>query len=108
MRNIFVLTKGDNAIYNIETGIEISVQQIFDSLKAILAKDAKRNGLSFLNTIYGEEHVGETQYICLDTTKAKRESGWIPKIDFYHGLEYTMEYSQKLVNSVMSQHFVVG
>jgi UDP-glucose 4-epimerase len=92
--NIFALTKGDNAIYNIGTGIEISVQQIFDSLKVILAKDAKYHGLSSLEPIYGEERVGEIQHICLDATKAKRELGWIPKTDVYHGLEQTVEYYQ--------------
>jgi UDP-glucose 4-epimerase len=92
--NIFALTKGDNAIYNIGTGIEISVQQIFDSLKAILAKDALNHGLSSLEPIYGEERVGEIQHICLDATKAKCELGWIPKTDFHHGLEQTVEYYQ--------------
>lgn len=92
--NIFTLTKGDNAIYNIGTGIEISVQQIFDSLKATLAKDAKRHGLSSLEPVYGEERVGEIQHIYLDATKAKRELGWIPKTDFHYGLEQTVEYYQ--------------
>ncbi|MFQ6042393.1 MAG: GDP-mannose 4,6-dehydratase, partial [Candidatus Poribacteria bacterium] len=85
--NILALTKGDNAIYNIGTGIEISVQQIFDSLKNCL-------GASSLEPIYGEERVGEIQRICLDATKAKRELGWIPKTDFQRGLEQTIESYQ--------------
>ena len=86
--NIFALTKGDNTIYNIGTGIEISVQQIFDSLKAILNEYAKEQ------PIYGDERIGEIQRICIDATKAKRELEWIPKTRFYHGLKRTVEYYQ--------------
>ncbi|MBC8232616.1 NAD-dependent epimerase/dehydratase family protein [bacterium] len=86
--NIFALTKGDNTIYNIGTGIEISVQQIFDSLKAILNEGAKEQ------PIYGDERIGEIQRICLDATKAKRELEWIPKTRFHHGLKRTVEYYQ--------------
>jgi len=85
--NILALTKGDNVIYNIGTGIEISVQQIFDSLKNCI-------GASSLEPIYGDERVGEIQRICLDATKAKRELGWIPKTDFQWGLEQTIESYQ--------------
>jgi len=92
--NIFALTKGDNTVYNIGTGIEISVQQIFDSLKAILTKNPKHRDLTSLEPIYGEERIGEIQRISLDATKAKCELGWIPKTDFYHGLEQTVEYYQ--------------
>ena len=86
--NIFALTKGDNTIYNIGAGIEISVQQIFDSLKAILNEGAKEQ------PIYGDERIGEIQRICLDATKAKRELEWIPKTRFHHGLKRTVEYYQ--------------
>jgi len=86
--NIFALTKGDNTIYNIGAGIEISVQQIFNSLRAILNKDAKEQ------PIYGDERIGEIQRVCLNATKVKRELGWIPKTDFHHGLKRTVEYYQ--------------
>jgi len=92
--NIFALTKGDNTVYNIRTGIEISVQQIFDSLKVILTNNPKHRDLTSLEPIYGAERIGEIQRISLDATKAKRELGWIPKTDFYHGLEQTVEYYQ--------------
>ena len=84
--NILGLEKGDNAIYNIGTGIQISVQQIFDVLKTILNQEAREK------PIYGDERIGEIQHICLDATKAEKELGWIPKIDFHQGLEQTVEY----------------
>jgi UDP-glucose 4-epimerase len=92
--NILALTKGDDTIYNLGTGIEISVQQIFDSLKSILTKNVKYRNLSSLEPIYGEERLGEIQHICLDAKKANQELEWSPKIDFHSGLEQTIEYYQ--------------
>ena len=86
--NILALTKGDNGIYNIGTGIETSVQDIFDTLESILNTGLK--------PILGDERVGEIQRICLDATKANQELGWHPKTDFKSGLRKTVAYYQSM------------
>lgn len=86
--NLIAMTKEDGEIYNIGTGVETSVRQIFDSIEAILQTG--------LEPIYADERVGEIQSISLDATKAKEEIGWFPKHDFLSGLKKTIKYYQKV------------
>jgi len=82
--NFLALTKGDNQIYNLGTGMETSVKQIFDLIEAILQ--------TRLKPIYTDERLGEIQRISLDATKANEEIGWTPRYDFQSGLKKTVEY----------------
>lgn len=85
--NTIALTRGDGEIYNLGTGVETSVQQVFDSIEAILHTGLK--------PIYANERVGEIKRISLGATKAKKEIGWSPKYDFQSGLRKTIEYYKK-------------
>jgi UDP-glucose 4-epimerase len=70
--NKLALEKGDNDVFNLGTGIETSVNTIFNELKNILnySKDA----------VYGPPKTGEVLRSCLESSKAKQILGWIPEV----------------------------
>ncbi|MCC6446979.1 MAG: NAD-dependent epimerase/dehydratase family protein [Armatimonadetes bacterium] len=87
--NLLALERGEGGIYNLGTGVETSVQQIFDTLEAILK--------SGLKPIYAPARLGEIQRICLTNEKAGKELGWQPAHTFSQGLEKTVAfYKEKL------------
>jgi UDP-glucose 4-epimerase len=86
-----IATKGNhNGIYNIGTGIETSVQQIFDALKNAIGCD--------LEPIYAKERLGEIQRICLAADKAREELGWKPEDDIKSGFAKTVEFYRQQFN----------
>lgn len=82
--NVLALTKGDNQPFNIGTNAEISVQQIFDTLKEIL--DFKGE------PIYSEPRLGEIQRFSIDAEKATKILGWEAKYGFEEGIRKTVAY----------------
>jgi len=84
--NVLSLTRGDGGIYNVGTGVETSVQQIFDTLKEILQVD--------LEPVYAPPRLGEIRRICLNSNRAAKELGWRPSHTFLEGLRRTVEYYQ--------------
>lgn len=85
--NMLAWEKGDRQIFNIGTGIETDVNEIFRLLKKEFGfpKDA----------IYAEKRSGELQRICIAYEKAKAELGWSPKYTFAEGIKKTVEYYVK-------------
>lgn len=82
--NILAMERGENAIYNIGTGVETSVKQIFAMLALALGyKDSP---------IYVAAPPGEVQRCCLAWGKAQRELGWRPKVSLNEGILNTIEY----------------
>ncbi len=76
--------QGDNAIYNISTGIETPDQEIFDTLARVFSYSGE--------PIYAPVRTGEIHHICLDATKAYRELGWQARIFLKEGLLQTADY----------------
>jgi len=74
----------DIAIFNIGTGIETSVNELFYKLKKITKANIKE--------IYGPQKMGELRRSCLNSNKAKEILGWEPKIDINQGLKLTVNY----------------
>jgi len=72
------------AIFNIGTGIETSVNELFYKLKKITKANIKE--------IYGPQKMGELRRSCLNSNKAKEILGWEPKIDINQGLKLTVNY----------------
>ena len=67
---ILAMKSGVEGIFNIGTGIETNINEIFSIIK-------KESGLDCKET-HGSEQKGEQQRSCLDYSKAKKELGWEP------------------------------
>ena len=85
-----ILAMRNNAaenIFNIGTGVETSVNQIFNHIKAVINPSIKEK--------HGPPKQGEQIRSVIDFTKAKEVLQWKPKISLIDGLEKTCEYFQK-------------
>ncbi len=82
--NLLTMERGNNTIYNIGTGVETSVKQIFD----ILAEALGYKG----SPAYAPAREEEVNRMCLDWGKAQRELGWRPKLRLREGILNTIEY----------------
>lgn len=84
--NILALSRADNQIVNVATGIGTSVNQVYAELARILA---------FSNPpIYAPPRLGELQRVYLDRTLARSELGWEPCVALREGLRKTIEWYQ--------------
>jgi UDP-glucose 4-epimerase len=72
------------AIFNIGTGIETSVNELFYKLKKITKANVKE--------IHGPPKLGELRRSCLSFNKAKKILGWEPEVDIDQGLKLTVNY----------------
>jgi len=84
--NLAAMERGNNAIYNIGTGVETSDQKMFDTLAKMLGYSG--------NPLYAPVRTGEIYHICLNATKAKEELGWQPQLSLEEGLRQTVGYYQ--------------
>jgi len=82
--NLLALEKGDGQVLNLGWGREVSVFEIFATLRDNLQVD--------LDPLFAEERVGEIHRISLDSTKAQRELGWRPQVTLEEGIRRTVEY----------------
>ncbi len=82
--NILALQHGGGMILNLGWGREISVNDIFETLKKDLSSDVE--------PIYGEERLGEIHRICLDSSRAREVLGWKPEVDLDQGIGRTVRY----------------
>lgn len=80
--NVLALEKGSKKIYNIGTGKETSVNEIYACLKKLMniTNDAK----------YEPERPGEVFRIALDVSKAEKELGWTAQVSLEEGLIKTL------------------
>jgi len=76
--------KGKETIFNVGTGIETSVNQLFKLISKILGIKIK--------PIYAPPKPGELKRSCLDISKFKRELKWQPKYNLEEGLKETIKW----------------
>lgn len=82
--NLLALKKGTNQIFNIGTGKGTSVNELYSILKNLLKFKDK--------AIYADPRAGELFRSVLNVSKAKKELGWMPKVDIVNGLKKTLEW----------------
>ena len=76
-----------NPVFNIGTGIETTLNNLYKKIAELLNKEA--------NPIYLPDRPGE-QYRCsLDCAKARKELGWEPKYNLEEGLKKRVAYYQE-------------
>ena len=83
--NISAINNGDNQIYNIGTGKETSVNEIYEILSKLIKNSPK--------AIYEAKRPGEVERICLNTEKAKKELSWVAKVTLEEGIKKTLEFN---------------
>jgi UDP-glucose 4-epimerase len=82
--NLAVVDKGDNDVFNVGWGKGTSVNQIFHSLKTILASNARE--------VHGPPKLGEIRQTYLNSAKAAEILAWRPMVSLQAGLQSTAEY----------------
>ncbi len=86
--NVISIKKGDNDFFNISTGKEISINDLFEMIK----KMAK----SSVNAVNKPEIPGEIKRSVLSSEKASQILGWSATTSIEKGLEKSIEYYKSL------------
>lgn len=71
-------------VFNIGTGIETDINEVFSELKKSMGSDIKH--------IFGPEKHGEQARSCLDISMAKKILNWAPDVSFQDGLKKTINW----------------
>ncbi len=82
--NLLALSKGDNEVFNIGTGITSSVNRLFNELKTINNYNK--------DPIYKPARPGELFRSCLNINKAEEKLNWTAKTSLKEGLEKTVNW----------------
>ena len=82
--NALALRANVSGPFNIGTGVEKTVNELFSLLLKITGKSAPE--------IHGPAKSGEQRRSVLDNSKAKDRLGWEPRVSFEEGLRRTVQY----------------
>jgi len=85
--NILSLQKKIKGVFNIGTGKETSVIQLFQKINKIFGGKIQKK--------HGPSKKGEQKRSCLDCRKAKKILGWQNKVELDEGLKKTAEWFRK-------------
>jgi len=82
--NELALTTGDNKIYNIGTGIETDVNELFRMIAGFMDHPVEE--------VHGPGMPGEQMRSVLDASYIKKELGWKPSVNLNDGLQKTVDF----------------
>ena len=82
--NVAALERGSGRAFNIGTGRETSIREIFDSMAEVAGYSHQPN--------YGPARTGDVVRIVLDPSLAQRELGWRAAMPLYDGLAKTYSF----------------
>lgn len=85
--NMIALKSSVHGTYNIGTGKEVSVNELFRKLQRITHAAVRE--------IHGPEKLGEERRSVLDARKASRELEWKPRVTIDEGLQKTVAWFRK-------------
>jgi len=85
--SVLAIKDNKNEIYNVSSGREISINEIFNKITKILQKRTK--------PIYQRAKSEEIKRSCLDNSRIKNEMGWKPKVNIDQGLKKTIDWYKK-------------
>ena len=74
----------NNAIYNVGTGIETSINKLYQLISKKIGKETM--------PIFEPSKQGDLKRSCLDCSKIKKELGWQPKYNLEQGLKETIDW----------------
>mgnify|MGYP003471620007 FL=1 len=87
--NLVAMRQDSQGIYNVGTGIETSVNELFRILAGLTGSSCKE--------VHGPAKLGEQMRSVIDSSKLKQELGWEPEADLTKGLEKTVAYFRELM-----------
>lgn len=76
--NALALDAGGGGLYNLGRGIEVSDQEVFDTVRAAVGVDIEPE--------YARVRPGEVEHIALDASRARQELGWKWTVDLADGV----------------------
>lgn len=95
--NLLALAAGDQEIYHVSTGRELSLNKLFCRLKQTLGSCTGCKDIVKMSPAYAERRLGEIYRIGLNPEKIKRDLGWIPQTSLRDGLAQTVPYCRSLI-----------
>jgi UDP-glucose 4-epimerase len=75
--------RGDGEVFNLGWGSEVRDIEVFETVRKSLRVDVEPR--------FAQKRPGETDRICLDSTKARRLLEWMPEVSFESGVLSTVE-----------------
>ncbi len=81
--NVLALSADIEGIFNVGTGIEITVQYIYDEIKRIMNSN--------LEPLFGTQKIGEQMRSSLSSELLSKRFGWLPAMPFPEGLKLTID-----------------
>jgi UDP-glucose 4-epimerase len=82
--NRLALEKGDNQIYNLSSEGGTSVNEIYNKLRDLVGFHGRPT--------YAASRKGEIRNIYLDSSKARFELGWHPRVGLEEGMGKTIDF----------------
>jgi UDP-glucose 4-epimerase len=82
--NLAVMGQDSQGIYNIGTGIETSINELFRTLAGLIGASCKE--------VHGPAKQGEQMRSVVDPTRMRQELGWDSKVELAQGLKQTVVY----------------
>jgi UDP-glucose 4-epimerase len=86
--NIAALSKEAHGIYNVGTGQETTINELFGILAGLINPSVRE--------VHGPAKKGEQLRIALDSSRLHRELDWEPKVALKDGLARTVDYYRRL------------
>jgi UDP-glucose 4-epimerase len=86
--NIAALGKDAHGIYNVGTGQETTINELFSLLAGLINPSGRE--------VHGPVKKGEQLRIALDSSRIHRELDWEPKVSLKDGLARTVDYYRQL------------
>jgi len=87
--NLLCLEAGGGREYNLGWGVGVTVNEVYRRLKEATGYRLDAN--------YGPAKTGETFRIYLDTTRARQELGWTPRVGMEEGIARTVQFFRERV-----------
>ncbi len=84
--NLVALGQEAHGVYNVGTGVETSVNELFRILADLTGSPAKE--------VHGPAKLGEQLRSVIDPSRIKQELGWEGRVDLAEGLKQTVEFFQ--------------
>ena len=79
--------KGDDEVYNLARGVEVSDYELFDAVRGAVDADVE--------PMYGDIRPGEVERVSLDCSKARDRLGWTATMPFGEGIQAVVDFHRQ-------------
>jgi len=87
--NLAAMGQESQGVYNVGTGTETSINELFRVLAGLIGADSKE--------VHGPAKAGEQMRSVIDPSKIKQELGWDVKVELAEGLKRTVAYFREQI-----------